>query len=65
MISFLIYLLILCIVFGLVWWVLSLIPLPPPVKQIVTVVFAVICAIVLIYMLLGLVGPAAHWNWPR
>lgn len=65
MISFLIYLVIVCIVLGLLWWILNMIPLPPPVKQIATVVFVVICAIILIYMLMSLVGTAPHWGFPR
>lgn len=65
MIPFLIYLVIVCIVLGLLWWILNMIPLPPPVKQIATVVFVVICAIILIYMLMGLVGTAPHWGFPR
>lgn len=58
MITLLIYVLVLLIIMGLAYWVLQMIPLPPPIRQIALVVFAVICAIVLIYLLLGLVdGP--------
>ena len=65
MIGFLVYLLIVAIVMSLGWWILSMIPLPPPVKQIVTVIFVVVCAIILIYLLLGLTGPLPRLNWPR
>jgi hypothetical protein len=56
MISLLITLLVILIVMGLCWWVLQQIPLPPPIGQIATVIFVVICAIVLIYFLLQLAG---------
>lgn len=58
MIGLLINLLILCLILGLVWWVIGLIPLPDPFGLIVRVVFAVICVIILIDMLLSLGGGA-------
>jgi hypothetical protein len=58
MISLLIYILVMCIVFALFYWILSMVPLPPPVKQIVTVVIAVIFVIFLIYLILPLAGGA-------
>jgi hypothetical protein len=54
MLSLLINLLIIVIVLGLAWWVINMIPLPPPIKQIATVIFVVIACIALIYLLLGL-----------
>ena len=62
MLSLLINLLIIAIVLGLAWWIITLIPLPEPIGQIVRVVFVVIAAIVLIWFLLGLAGspPAVH-----
>lgn len=64
MLAFLIYLVIVLIIMSLGWWILTMVPLPPPIKQIATVIFVVICAIILVYMLLGLVGtvPAPHWR---
>ena len=56
MIGTLIYLLVLCLVLGVIWWIIGQIALPPPIRQIVTIVFVVIAVIVLIYFLLGLVG---------
>lgn len=56
MIELLIYLLIILIVMALGWWVLTMIPLPPPIAQIARVIFVVICAIVLIMFLLQLAG---------
>lgn len=58
MIGLLINLLILCLILGLVWWVIGLIPLPDPFSLIARVVFAVICVIILIDMLLSLSGGA-------
>ena len=56
MISLLVYVLVMCIVFGLIWWILSVIPLPAPFGQVARVVVVVIFCIILIYMLLGLAG---------
>jgi hypothetical protein len=56
MISLLVTVLVLCIIFGLVWWILTLIPLPAPFSRVAQVVVAVIFCIVLIYMLLPLIG---------
>ena len=56
LLSLLVELVIFCIVLGLLWWIISLIPLPPPAKQIVTVVFVVIVALIAIGVLLGFTG---------
>jgi hypothetical protein len=58
MLSLLVSILVVCIVFALVWWILSVIPLPQPIAQIVRVVCVVIMCIWLIYVLLGLTGAA-------
>lgn len=60
MLSLLVSILIGCIVFGLLWWILTLIPMPAPFAQVARVVFAVIFAIWLIYTLLGFAGGVAH-----
>ena len=62
MISLLIYVLIMCIVLALAWWILTMLPLPDPAKRIVTVVLVVIFVIALIYLLLPLAGTAPHWR---
>jgi hypothetical protein len=36
------------------WYVLSQVPLPPPIRQIIIIVLVIICAIVAIIMLLNL-----------
>jgi hypothetical protein len=56
MIGILVDILIFCLIAGLIWWVITMIPLPPPFALIVRVVFAVICVIFIIELLLSLVG---------
>jgi hypothetical protein len=64
MIGMLISLLVFCIVAGLFWWIITMIPLPAPFAQIVRVVFVVICVLILIFeFLLPLVGTAGHIAW--
>jgi hypothetical protein len=62
MLSLLVTVLIMCIVFGLLWWIFTLIPLPPPFAQIGRVVIVVIFCLWLIYLLLGLVGGGAGFG---
>ena len=54
----LINLLILVVVLGLVYWIISLVPLPPPLRLAVQVIFAVIAII----LLLGFVGWVPGWR---
>ena len=58
LIALLVHILILAIVMGLIWWIITLIPLPPPFGQVVRVVFVVICVIILICLILPLAGIA-------
>ena len=60
MISVLITLLVICLIFGVVWWILTLIPLPPPIVNIVKVILALILLIWLISVLLPLGGSDYH-----
>lgn len=56
---FLIDLLIVVLVAGLIYWLLTLVPIPQPFKNVVIAIFLVICII----WLLGLMGgyfPAPH-----
>lgn len=48
MISLLIGLLIACLVIGLVWYCIGLIPMPQPIRTIVTIIFAIIVVLVLV-----------------
>jgi hypothetical protein len=57
MISILLTLLVAVLVIGIAYWVITLVPLPPPFKQ----VALVICALILLIWVLnivGVVGPA-------
>lgn len=54
---FLFSILVLVIVMGLVWWIIGLLPLPEPMKQIVLVVLTVICLIYLLSLLFGMAAP--------
>lgn len=56
MIPFLIQFLIALIIFGLIYWIVGMIPLPDPFKKIAMVVLVVVFCIWLIYVLLGFLG---------
>ena len=62
MLSVLVTILIMCLIFGLIWWVITLIPLPPPFAQVARVVIAVIFCIWIIYLLLPLAGMGAGFG---
>jgi hypothetical protein len=51
--GFLIQLLVFVIVAGLIYWLLTLLPIPEPFKNIVMVIFIVICIVWLIGTLTG------------
>lgn len=53
MINLLVSLLILAIVAGLLWWAITMLPLPAPFAQIVRVVFVLIIVLVLLGVLFG------------
>ena len=57
MLSLLIWLIIVCLVVAVVWWILQQIPVPPPMRMIINVVFGVICLIFLLYLAGSVVGP--------
>ena len=61
--TLLISLLIGCLILGVVWWIISLIPLPPPFGQVVQVVVVVIALLWLILLLTGLPGLGFHHRW--
>lgn len=56
MLGTLIYLLVVCVVIGLVWWVVDYLPVPEPLNKLLKVVSIVIGVIIIIYALLGLGG---------
>lgn len=63
MIALLLNLLILCLIFGIGYWIITLLPLPPVPKQIALVVLAVLMLVIL----LGFVGwiPGYHIHYIR
>jgi hypothetical protein len=56
LITLLIYALIVIIILSLVWWVLTMIPLPAPFAKIAQVVIVVIACLILILLLLNFIG---------
>lgn len=56
LVSSLIYLLVVLLILGLVYWVTTLFPLPHPFPLIIRVVFVVIGVLLLINFLLALTG---------
>jgi heme A synthase len=54
---FLFSLLVLVIVLGLIYWIVTLLPIPPPFKQVALVIVIVICLIYLLGILFGAVAP--------
>lgn len=58
MIHTLITLLVICIVVGIVWWLVDFVPVPEPLNKLIKVVAIVVAAIAIIYALLGLAGMA-------
>lgn len=56
MIGQLVYLLIICIVIGVVWWVADWLPVPEPLNKLLKVVSILIGVIAIIYVLLALAG---------
>lgn len=64
MIGFLIDIIVLCIVGGLLYWIVSLLPLPQPFKQIAMVAMILILLLWVLSMFLGggEYSPHAHWH---
>lgn len=56
MLDILVYLAVFIILVILIWWLLQQISLPEPLGKIVTIVFVVVCAVVLIGLLLQVTG---------
>lgn len=56
MLDILVYLAVFIILAILIWWLLSQISLPDPLNKIITIVFVVICAVVLIGFLMQMTG---------
>ena len=56
MLGLLITLLIILLIFSVAWWIVGLIPVPPPFGNVIKVVLAIILLIWLIYALLPFAG---------
>jgi hypothetical protein len=56
MIHTLIYLLVVCVIIGLIWWIADYLPVPEPLNKLIKVVSIVIGCIIIIYALLGIAG---------
>ena len=56
MINALIYLLVVCIIIGLVIWVIDVIPVPEPMNRIIKILAIVIGVLVVVMVLLQLAG---------
>jgi hypothetical protein len=54
---FLFSLLVMVIVLGLVYWIVTLLPLPEPFKQIAIVIVVVICLLYILSILFGMAQP--------
>ena len=61
MIDALIWLIVLCVVGGLVYWLITLLPLPPPFKQIILVAFVLIAILMVLGTFFG--GWGVHPVW--
>lgn len=62
LVSVFIYILIIACVAGLLWYLLSILPIPEPFKGWIRIAFTVVVVIFIIFWLLSLVGagPAFH-----
>ena len=56
MINILIYLLVVGVIIGLVWYVCDALPVPHPLNKIIKIVSVVVGCIIIIYALLGITG---------
>ena len=65
MIDLLVYVIIVLVVIGLLYWLVTMLPLPAPIKQIVTVLIVIICIIWVLYMFAPLLGSGPHFHISR
>jgi len=65
LINLIVYLLIIGVLYALVVYVLSAIPVPEPIARIVKVVLVVILALIVIMLLFDLLGGGTGFNLPR
>lgn len=65
MLGTLIYLLIVCVVIGVIWWVADYLPVPEPLNKLLKIVSIVIGCIIIIYALLSLAGIGGGLDLPK
>lgn len=56
MLLLLIWLIIIVAAFGIAWWILSQIPIPPPMRVVVNVVLGIIALIMLLWLAGSVLG---------
>lgn len=56
LINALLYLIIIGLILWVIWWLIGYIGIPEPFNKVIRVLFAVIAAVIVINILLGLVG---------
>jgi hypothetical protein len=61
MISLLVSLIVILLVFGVVWYIIGLLPLPDPFGLVVRVVFALVLLLVLLNFLVPLTGAHSYY----
>lgn len=57
LIGLLVWLIVLLIIAGLVYWVIGQVPLPPPIKTAAIILLVVVVVIALLYLIMGAIGP--------
>lgn len=57
LISLLIWLIVVGLIFYLAWWLLGYVGLPDPFNKVARVIIGLIAFLILLYLLLGLLGP--------
>lgn len=63
LIQVLVYIIVIGAVFGVLWWLIGYVGLPEPFNKVARVILAVVAALFLINLLLGLVGtPIIRWR---
>ena len=57
LVHLLIWLVVLGLIFWLIWWFISYIGLPEPFNKVARVLIGLVAFVILIYLLLGILGP--------
>jgi len=57
LVAIVIWLIVVGLIFYVLWWLVGYLELPEPINKVVRVLLAVLCALVIIYLLLQVAGP--------